>query len=48
MVHFDLAAVMVIRDVVPGITTLSVPLELAGRVKTGGCGTIVRLSTRMS
>lgn len=36
MAPFDLAAVMVIRDVVPGITTLSVPYELAGRVKTSG------------
>jgi hypothetical protein len=45
MVPFDPAAVMVIRDIVPGITTLSVPFELAGRVKTGGRGTIVRLST---
>lgn len=45
MVPFDPAAAMVIRDVVPGITTLSVPFELAGRVKTGGRGTLVRLST---
>ncbi|KAH6665489.1 hypothetical protein B0J14DRAFT_606210 [Halenospora varia] len=41
----DPASTMVIRDVVPGITTLSVPFELAGKVKTGGRGTIVKLST---
>jgi Domain of unknown function (DUF4336) len=45
MVPFDPVAIMVIRDVVLGITTLSVPFELAGRAKTGGRGTIVRLST---
>jgi hypothetical protein len=45
MAPSDTAASMVIRDVVPGITTLSVPFELAGQVKTGGRGTIARLST---
>jgi hypothetical protein len=41
----NMADTMVIRDVVPGITTLSVPFALPGPVKAGGRGTIVRLST---
>ena len=36
---------MVIREVTPSITTLSVPFTLPGGVKAGGRGTIVRLST---
>jgi len=41
----DPSAAMVIREVVPGITTLSLPFKLAGRVKTGARTTIVRLQT---
>ncbi|KAF2232665.1 hypothetical protein EV356DRAFT_525048 [Viridothelium virens] len=37
--------VMVIRKVTPNITTLSAPFSRFGRVKIGGRGTIVRLSS---
>ena len=42
----DPATTMVIRTILPSITTLSVPFAFArGRVKAGGRATIVRLST---
>lgn len=42
----DPEATMVIRDVAPFITTLSVPFEFAGgRVKAGGRATIIRLAS---
>ncbi|KAJ2977413.1 hypothetical protein NQ176_g4385 [Zarea fungicola] len=42
----DPDATMVIRDITPSITTLSVPFEFAGgRVKSGGRATIVRLAS---
>ncbi|KAI9659463.1 MAG: hypothetical protein M1821_001721 [Bathelium mastoideum] len=37
--------VMVIRKVTPNITTLSVPFLRMGRIKIGGRGTVVRLSS---
>jgi hypothetical protein len=37
--------VMVIREVVPSITTFSLPFELFGGVKVGGRATVVRLQT---
>lgn len=37
--------VMVIRDLVPGITTFSVPFLRFGLIKFGGRGTVVRLSS---
>ncbi|KAL9097565.1 MAG: hypothetical protein Q9165_000461 [Trypethelium subeluteriae] len=37
--------VMVIRKITPNITTLSVPFLRFGRIKIGGRGTIVRLSS---
>ncbi|ORX94282.1 hypothetical protein BCR34DRAFT_550381 [Clohesyomyces aquaticus] len=43
LVPSDPAKVMVIREVVPAITTLSVPFWRFGRIKVGGRGTIVRL-----
>lgn len=43
---FDAVATMVIRDILPSITTLSVPFAFAGgRVKAGGRATIIRLAT---
>ncbi|EXJ94053.1 hypothetical protein A1O1_02446 [Capronia coronata CBS 617.96] len=41
----DPAKVMVIRDVTPNITTLSVPFARFGHVKVGGRGTLVKLQT---
>ena len=41
----DPEKVMVIRDVTPNITTLSVPFLRFGRVKIGGRGTLVKLQT---
>lgn len=38
--------VMVIRNITPSITTLSVPFWRFGRVKIGGRGTLGMLSTR--
>lgn len=37
--------VMVIREVVPGVTTLSVPFLRFGHIRIGGRGTIVRLQS---
>ncbi|TVY87196.1 hypothetical protein LAWI1_G008556, partial [Lachnellula willkommii] len=37
--------VMVIRDLVPGVTTLSVPFLRFGRIKFGGRATIVKLQS---
>lgn len=36
---------MVIRDVTPGVTTLSLPFKLLGSVKVGARATIIRLQT---
>ncbi|KAJ9613147.1 hypothetical protein H2200_003088 [Cladophialophora chaetospira] len=41
----DPAKVMVIRDVTPNITTLSVPFLRFGHIKLGGRGTLVKLQT---
>lgn len=41
----DPAKVMVIRDVTPTITTLSVPFLRFGHIKIGGRGTLVKLQT---
>lgn len=41
----DPAKVMVIRDVTPNITTLSVPFSRFGLIKIGGRGTLVKLQT---
>jgi len=39
------AAVMVIRDVTPNIVTLSTPFSRFGRIRIGGRGTIVKLTS---
>ncbi|KFY70095.1 hypothetical protein V499_09457, partial [Pseudogymnoascus sp. VKM F-103] len=39
------SAVMVIRDITPNITTLSVPFARFGLIRVGGRGTIVRLTS---
>lgn len=38
-----LGDVVVIREVTPNVTTLSIPFKLFGKVKVGGRGTLVRL-----
>lgn len=45
LIPSDPAKVMVIRDVTPTITTLSVPFLRFGRLKIGGRGTLVKLQT---
>ncbi|KIW99867.1 uncharacterized protein Z518_10795 [Rhinocladiella mackenziei CBS 650.93] len=45
LIPSDPAKVMVIRDVTPTITTLSVPFLRFGRIKIGGRGTLVKLQT---
>lgn len=45
LVPADPAKVMVIRDITPTITTLSVPFLRFGLIKIGGRGTIVKLKT---
>ncbi|KAI1001381.1 hypothetical protein K3495_g6819 [Podosphaera aphanis] len=39
--------VMVIRDLLPGVTTLSVPFARFGKLRVGGRATIVKLATGM-
>ncbi|KAH8880290.1 hypothetical protein GQ53DRAFT_755268 [Thozetella sp. PMI_491] len=42
----DISSLMVIRDVTPDITTLSIPVDfLGGRARVGGRATVVRLQT---
>jgi len=45
LIPADPAKVMVIRDVTPAITTLSVPFLRFGHIKLGGRGTLVKLKT---
>ncbi|KIX92896.1 uncharacterized protein Z520_11372 [Fonsecaea multimorphosa CBS 102226] len=45
LIPADPAKVMVIRDVTPNITTLSVPFLRFGHIKLGGRGTLVKLQT---
>jgi len=45
LIPADPAKVMVIRDVTPDITTLSVPFLRFGHIKIGGRGTLVKLKT---
>jgi len=45
LIPSDPAKVMVIRDITPNITTLSVPFLRFGHLKIGGRGTIVKLAT---
>jgi hypothetical protein len=45
LIPSDPAKVMVIRDVTPNITTLSVPFLRFGHLKIGGRGTIVKMAT---
>jgi len=43
--QYDPETTMVMRDVLPGITTLSTPFDLAGKIKNGGRATLVQLQT---
>lgn len=45
LIPSDPAKVMVIRDITPNITTLSVPFLRFGHLKIGGRGTLVKLQT---
>ena len=45
LIPTDPAAVMVIRDITPNLTTLSVPFLRFGLMKVGGRGTIVKLKS---
>jgi hypothetical protein len=45
LIPTDPAKVMVIRDITPNLTTLSVPFLRFGRIKVGGRGTLVKLQT---
>jgi Domain of unknown function (DUF4336) len=45
LIPSDPSKVMVIRDITPTITTLSVPFSRFGLLKIGGRGTLVKLST---
>lgn len=45
LIPSDPEKVMVIRDITPTITTLSVPFLRFGRIKIGGRGTLVKLQT---
>jgi hypothetical protein len=45
LIPSDPSKVMVFRDILPNITTLSVPFKRAGLLKIGGRGTVVKLQT---